>query len=105
MKHHVPDRGSVIRRASSFFGFAFVWSAAVNILPQLYLLEVAPEHKGLLLSSLLLLGTVAAWAGVERSRRQLARGGALDRSWLLLLTLAYGLPLLVVVAGLRPLVL
>ena len=68
------SRCATVRRASVFFGFSFLWTAAINVLPQAYLLRVAPERKGLLLAGLLLIGTLSAWLGVELSRRRHARG-------------------------------
>lgn len=93
----------VVRRASAFFTFAFVAASSINILPQSWLMAQGLERKGLVLSSLLLAGTVGATAGISLSRRQLheAHQPSLRRS--LWITPLFVLPLLAVVAGVRPL--
>ena len=97
------SRRATVRRASVFFGFSFLWTAAINVLPQAYLLRVAPERKGLLLAGLLLIGTLSAWLGVELSRRRHARGLQLTPTSLLAATLVHALALLAVVAASAPL--
>ena len=97
------SRRATVRRASVFFGFSFLWTAAINVLPQAYLLRVAPERKGLLLAGVLLIGTLSAWLGVELSRRRHARGLQLTPTSLLAATLVHALALLAVVAASAPL--
>lgn len=71
------SKRDVIRRASTFFIYLFLSVAAVNILPQLFFLKVAPENKSLWLSVLLLFGTLSSVLGVELSRRELKRNYSL----------------------------
>ncbi|MEM7151397.1 MAG: hypothetical protein AAF799_01085 [Myxococcota bacterium] len=97
-----PPKAALVWRAGMFFGFTFLWMAVANVAPQAYLLEVAPERKGLYLSMILLLGTLGAAVGVSLSRRHVARGLRLSRVRLLLGTIAYAAPLLAVVAQLEP---
>lgn len=78
-----------------------MWSGALNVLPQVYLLRHLPDQKGAWLSYLLLSSTVAAVAGVEWSRRQLVAGRELGRRDLVLSTVVWSAAL-VVMAGSPP---
>lgn len=62
---------AILRRASALTLFSFAWAAALNVLPQVYLLRYHPENKSFLLSAVLFAGTAASILGVGLSRPQL----------------------------------
>lgn len=56
-------------RSFFFFFFWFVWIGGANIVPQVYLLAVAPEHKEQWIALLLAIGSVMSMAGVWLAAR------------------------------------
>jgi hypothetical protein len=96
---------TLVRRASAFAAITFPWAGALHVLPQVYLLAYHPEHKSVLLSGLLSLGTCASMAGVAFARRQLVRGASLSVRGVLGAGLLCFAPLVAVVFGVRPLAL
>lgn len=92
-----PSKGTIVRRVTSFFTLSLIWTASINVLPQLYLLTYAPDRKSLALSIILFVGTMGSILGVSFSQWRQRHSHTLTRQKLCSLTLCYlGFLLLVV---------